>query len=128
MSESGYCRKDDELPRCIEEWGWRYHHMGIPTSRRMPDENYLPDLKMHVSGFSKSPFGIEWMRFEPGSPVDEMVQLLPHLAFEVDDLDYELKHRNLKIISEPSAPSKGVRVAMINYKGAPLELLEFSKA
>jgi len=38
--------------------------MGIPTKEKMPNERYLPHLKMYVTGFETSPFGIEWMRFE----------------------------------------------------------------
>ena len=24
-------RQDFELPPCIENWGWKFHHLGIPT-------------------------------------------------------------------------------------------------
>lgn len=93
----------------------------------MPDEKYLPQLKFYVSGFSTSPFGIEWMRFEKDSTVNKLIQTIPHIAFEVDDLDSELKNRVLKIIAEPDPPSEGVRVAMIENNGAPVELIEFEK-
>jgi hypothetical protein len=33
---------------------------------------------------------------------------------------------NFKILSKPNAPSGGVRVAMIEHNGAPVELIEFS--
>jgi len=56
-------RKDFELPKCIDEWGWKYHHIGIPTTEKQKNENYIEKLKFFVSGFSTSPFGIEWMRF-----------------------------------------------------------------
>jgi hypothetical protein len=78
---------------------------------------------MYVSGFPDSPYGIEWMRFEPGSPVSELVQTVPHLAFEVDDLEGALRGKQL--LSAPSSPSPGVTVAMIVDNGCPIELLEF---
>jgi hypothetical protein len=118
-------RQDHELPESVVDWGWKYHHMGIPTDKRMPGERYLPVYKMYVSGFSHSPFGIEWMRFEKDSAVSLLVQTVPHVAFEVDDLDYELAHRGLKVISAPGKPSEGVRVAMIEHNGAPVELIEY---
>lgn len=118
-------RHDFELPQCIEEWGWKYHHTGIPTDTKMPDEKYIPHFKFYVSGFQSSPFGIEWMRFEEDSPIDNLIKAIPHIAFVVDNLDFELKHRNLKIITEPNHPSDGVRVAMIEHNGAPIELMEF---
>ncbi len=118
-------RQDFELPQCIEEWGWKYHHTGIPTDKKMPNEKYISHLKFYVSGFESSPFGIEWMRFEEDSPVDILIQTVPHIAFVVDDLNFELKRRQLKIITEPNHPSGGVRVAMVEHNGAPIELMEF---
>jgi hypothetical protein len=29
----------------------RFHHIGIPTSERRPEEKELPEFGMHVSGF-----------------------------------------------------------------------------
>ena len=120
-------RLDNELPESIEHWGWKYHHLGIPTNMIMPNEIYLPQFKLYVSGFSSCPFGIEWMRFEKDSPINELIQTIPHIAFEVADLDFELANRDLKVITEPNRPSDGVRVAMIEHNGAPIELIEFAK-
>jgi hypothetical protein len=120
-------RLDNELPESIEKWGWKYHHLGIPTNRVMPDEKYLSGFGMFVSGFSSSPFGIEWMRFEKGSTVNKLIQTIPHIAFEVTDLDHELSIHDLQVITEPNSPSDGTRVAMIEHNGAPIELIEFGK-
>jgi len=120
-------RKEQELPLSTEEWGWRYHHLGIPTSNSIPNEKYLPQFKFYVSGFETSPFGIEWMRFEADSPIDKLIQTIPHLAFVVEDLDYELANRGFRIITYPNAPMEGVIVAMIEHNGAPIELIEFDK-
>ena len=78
---------------------------------------------MYVSGFGTSPYGVEWMRFEAGSPISEIVRRLPHIAFEVSNLDEAIVGKIL--LSEPSSPSHGVRVAMILHNGMPVELLEF---
>jgi hypothetical protein len=116
-------RRDHEPPAAVAERGWRYHHLGIPCETRHPGEVHIEHLKIHVAGFETSPYGIEWMRFEPGCPVTELVRTVPHIAFEVDDLDEAL--RGMVILSPPSSPSDGVRVAMIVHNGAPVELLEF---
>jgi len=118
-------RLDHEPPSAVAKRGWRYHHMGIPTSVPHPNERYLPHLHMYVSGFDTSPFGIEWMRFEPGCPISELVRTVPHIAFEVDDLDTAIVGETL--VGEISSPSVGVRVAMIIDNGVPIELLEFRK-
>jgi hypothetical protein len=120
-------RQDYELPESNVNWGWKYHHLGIPTRKKMPNERYLPQFKFYVSGFSNSPFGIEWMRFEKDSPISKLIQTVPHIAFEVEDLDYELKNRDFKMITEANPPAEGIRVAMIEHNGAPIELIEFAK-
>jgi len=101
---------------------YRYHHLGIPTSERRPNERYLPEFGVFVSGYETSPFRIEWMRFEEGSPVPDLVQRLPHVAFEVDDLEASLEGR--EVLIEPNSPSPGVRVAFIVDDGAPVELMQ----
>jgi len=120
-------RLDNQLAECVEKWGWKYHHLGIPTKRKMLYETYIPHFKFYVSGFSDSPFGVEWMRFEVDSPVHPLVQTIPHLAFEVKDLNFELAHRKFNVITEPNPPSEGIRVAMIEHNGAPIELIEFKR-
>jgi hypothetical protein len=120
-------RLDNELPEAVADWGWKYHHLGIPTAIQMPGERYIPHLKISVSGFSESPFGIEWMRFDDDSPYDELIKTVPHLAFEVKDLEYEIVTRKLKVVTESNYPSEGIKVAMIEHNGAPVELIEFVK-
>ena len=119
-------RREHEPPPAVAEWDWRYHHMGIPTTTPRPGEVYLEEYGMYVSGFETSPYGVEWMRFEPGSPVSELIRTVPHIAFEVDDLDHALEDKEL--IGKPSSPTAGIRVAMILHNGMPIELLEFTKS
>jgi hypothetical protein len=120
-------RQDSEPPLSIVEWGWKYHHLGIPTDKKMAEEVYLPQFKFYVSGFSTSPFGIEWMRFEADSPVNILIQKIPHIAFEVKNIDYELANHDFKILTAPVSNNDEIRVAMIEHNGAPVELIEFKK-
>jgi hypothetical protein len=118
-------RKEDEQPSAISRRGWKYHHLGIPTSVPHQGEQYVPHLKLHVAGFDTSPYGIEWMRFEPECQVHELVRSVPHVAFEVDNIEKALD--GCTVLADISSPSPGVRVAMIVDDGAPIELIEFSK-
>ena len=120
-------RQEHELPMVTEDWGWKYHHLGIPTSTKMPNERYLEQFRFYISGFTESPFGIEWMRFDADSPMHELIKTIPHLAFEVEDLDYELKKHKFELLAKPNSPMDDVRVAMIKHNGAPIELIEFKK-
>jgi hypothetical protein len=119
-------RRPDEAPSAVAKLGWRYHHLGIPQAAPRAGERYIEHLGIHVSGFDTSPYGIEWMRFEPDCRVPEIVRTLPHVAFVVDDLDEALEGKTILIA--PNAPSDGVRVAFILDDGAPVELLEFRDA
>ncbi|MCU0291255.1 MAG: hypothetical protein MUF10_04600 [Thermoanaerobaculaceae bacterium] len=101
----------------------RYHHVGIPTSLPREGEIYLAAHKTYVQGFSDSPYGVEWLRFEPGASTPELVQKVPHVAFEVDDLDAAIAGQ--EVLIAPNSPSAGVRVAFIVHNGAPIEFLEF---
>ena len=118
-------RKEYEPPVSIKKWEWRFHHIGIPTNKSMPDERYIESLKMYVTGFDTSSYGIEWMRFEEDSPISELIKTVPHIAFEVDDIDEALQGK--EVITEAYTISDGIKVAMIVDNGAPIELLEFGK-
>ncbi len=122
---AGIARKGDDPPIAVSVHGWRYHHIGIPTNVPRPGELYLEKFKMYVSAFETSPCGIQWMRFEPDSPVHALIKSVPHIAFEVDDLEAAIADK--EILTEPNSPSKGVVVAMILDSGAPVELMEFRR-
>lgn len=118
-------RRGHEPPPVMSQLGWRYHHIGIPTAVPRPDETYLETFHLHISGFSTSPFGIEWMRYSDDSPLHPLIKTLPHVAFEVDDLDSALEGQ--EVIHPPGSPSAGVRAAMIVVDGAPIELISFCR-
>lgn len=120
-------RKEKDLPKACNEWGWKYHHLGIPTKEIKKGEKYIPVFKFFVSGFANSPFGVEWMRFEEDSPMHPLIQQLPHLAFVVKNLEEELEKHAFKLLSPLNSPMKGIKVAMIELDGAPIELMEFSE-
>lgn len=121
-----FYRKESDPPSAIAEWGWRFHHLGVPVAGPIKDEHYLQPYKFYHGGFYTSPFGVEWMRFDPDCPLHELIKKVPHLAFEVDDLDEELRKHRFNLISPPGSPSGGVRSCMIEYDGAPVELIEFT--
>lgn len=116
-------RKDHEPPPAASRLGWRYHHLGIPSMESHSGERYLEHLKMTVCGFNTSLFGVEWMRFDADCDVPEIVRRIPHVAFEVDDLDKALE--GFEVLVPPGVPSEGVRAAVIVENGAPIELIEF---
>ena len=104
----------------------KYHHVGIPTKIPRKNETYLEEFKVYVSGYETSSYGVEWMRFETDSPLPELVKTVPHVAFEVDDLEAEIQ--NKEVLIAPNSPSEGITVAFIIDNGAPIEFIEVKKA
>ena len=102
----------------------KFNHVGIPVQGSFEGEIDLPHLKMTVSDHENNPYGIQWQRYWKDAPYPELVKSVPHVAFVVDNLDTELKGKN--IIIEPNSPSDGLRVAFIEVNGAPVELMEYS--
>jgi len=100
----------------------KYNHIGIPTAGRFDGEIDLPHLKITVSDHANNPFGIQWQRYWDDAPYPEIVKRIPHVAFEVDDLDTALIGQ--KILIATNSPSAGVMVAFIEVNGAPVELLQ----
>jgi hypothetical protein len=104
---------------------FRYHHLGIPTDGELPEEDYVAGFRLYASGYEESPYGVEWMRFDPDCPLPELVKTVPHVAFVVDDLQAALEGR--EILIPPNRPSPGLTVAFIVHNGAPVELMRFDR-
>jgi len=100
----------------------KFNHIGIPTTGQFEGEIDLPHLKMTVSDHQSNPFGIQWQRYWEGAPYPDLVKSVPHVAFEVEDLEEALK--GLNVIIAPNSPSRGVMVAFVEVAGAPVELLQ----
>ncbi len=103
----------------------KYHHLGLPYATPRKGEVYLKEYKCYHYGFESSDFGIEWMRYEAGCPLPELVKTQPHVAFEVEDLAEALRGR--KVIIAPNSPSPGNLVSFIEEDGAPIELIQITK-
>jgi hypothetical protein len=103
----------------------RYHHVGIPTDRPLPEVDYIAELKMYASGYEENPYGVEWIKFDPDCPLPELVKTVPHVAFVVEDLRAEIEGK--EVLIPPNSPADGLTVASIVDNGAPVEFLQFDR-
>ena len=99
-----------------------FHHIGIPTPVTQPNEIHLADAKLFITDALQSEHRIEWLRFEPGSPMPELLRRTAHVAFTVENLDEALQGK--KILLPPFSPMAGLRVAFVQEGEAPVEYLE----
>jgi hypothetical protein len=100
----------------------KFHHIGIPTRTQREGETFLEQGGVHVTDAAACPYAIEWLRFEPDSPMPEQLKTTAHVAFMVDDLRKELEGQ--QVLIEPFEPMAGLTVAFILHDGAPVELMQ----
>jgi hypothetical protein len=100
----------------------KYSHVGIPTTAEKNWAGYLDDGKVHYSDFENDPYGLEWLKFDTDSPMPEVMRNVPHVAFEVDDLNAAIEGK--EVLLEPFCPFEGLRCAFILHNGAPIEFMQ----
>jgi len=76
-----------------------FDHIGIITDEKKEEEMFVPATRVWVTDFRSHPFHIEWLRFEPDTPVTGPVRERPHVAYRVDNI--EEAARGLKVLLEP---------------------------
>ena len=101
----------------------QFHHIGLPTDESHPGEYFVEDTKVWVTDPRKHPYLVEYLRFEPDSPVTGPVRDLPHIAYRVDDIHEAIKGEN--VILEPFQPSPNFTVAFMLKDGAVIEYMQF---
>ena len=100
-----------------------FHHVGVVTDREQPGEIYVAATKVHVTDPAAHPYRVEYLRFEPDSPVTGPVRTQPHMAFTVDDLDAALAGE--RVLLGPFRAMEGLRVAFVLKDGAVFEFMQF---
>jgi len=101
-----------------------FDHIGVPTEEKQPEEMYVEATKVWVTNPLRHPQRIEYLRYEPDSPVKGPMREMPHIAFQVDNLDREME--GTEIILGPFNPTDTLRVVFVLKDGAIFEFMENS--
>lgn len=104
----------------------KINHFGIPTTRPQDGEVFNEGLNVHLTDFAQSPNRIEYLRFEPGSCMHDLIQTVPHIAYEVPNLEEALV--GAKVLFPATVCSDTLKIAFIEEEGIPLELMEITEA
>lgn len=104
----------------------QFDHIGIVTDEKHDDEIYVAATKVWVTDFRVHPFRIEWLRFEPDSPVTGPVRDLPHIAFRVDSIQDAARELNLKVLLEPFDAGLATVGFYQTNDGGVVELMEYA--
>jgi len=100
-----------------------FHHIGLPTDDEQPDEVYVSDTKVWVTNPDDHPYRVEFLRFEPDSPVTGPVRDQPHIAFKVDDLQREIE--GAEVLLGPFEALEGLHVVFIYQDKAVVEFMQW---
>lgn len=98
----------------------KINHFGIPTTTSQLGESYAEGLKVWLTDFTKSKNRIEFLRFEPDTRMPELIRNVAHIAYEVPNLEVELKDAHV-IVDPMDCGDKWI--AFIEEEGIPIELM-----
>jgi len=102
----------------------QFEHIGLITTEKKAGEDWVEATRVWVTNPKEHPFHVEWLRFEPDSPVKGAAREKPHVAYSVDSLAEASK--GLKVLLEPFEVGGFTRVGFYEYKdGTVVELMEY---
>jgi hypothetical protein len=105
----------------------RFDHIGLVTDETKEGESFVASTRVWVTNPRADAFNVEWLRFEPDSPVTGTLRTAPHVAYRVDDLEAAIEGHT--ILAEPFDPTgRGddfLRVAFVEVDDAVIELMQY---
>ncbi|MDD4787016.1 MAG: hypothetical protein PHO07_07585 [Pirellulales bacterium] len=101
----------------------QFDHIGLITTEKKSGETFVAATKVWVTDIGSHPYRVEWLRFEPDTPVKGPVRDMPHVAFRVESIAEAAK--GLKVLLEPFDAG----IARVGFyqtgDGAVVELMEY---
>jgi hypothetical protein len=103
----------------------RFDHIGVPTSERKQGESWVEATRVWVTSPRAHPYNVEWLRFEPDSPVQGPLRTDPHIAYRVDDVHEAVDGHS--VLAEPFDVGDGfLKVAFVQVDGVLVELMQYA--
>ncbi len=101
-----------------------FDHIGLITDEKKAGENFVEATRVWVTNPKDHPLNVEWLRYEPDSPVTGPLRERPHVSYRVKSI--EEASRGLKVLLEPFTVGDFVRVGFYEYEdGAVVEFMEY---
>lgn len=98
------------------------NHFGVPTTESKSGAVYNEGLKVWLTDYTQSENRIEFLKFEEGSCLPELVQNTAHIAYEVPCLKTALEGKT--VIFGPAVCDEHLTIAFIEEEGISIELME----
>ncbi|MER3410251.1 MAG: hypothetical protein C4305_04260 [Thermoleophilia bacterium] len=103
----------------------QFDHVGLVTDQPREGERWVEATRVWVTSPRGHPFNVEWIRFEPDSPVTGPLRTQPHVAYRVPNIEAAL--RGHVVLAEPFEVGDGfATVAFVEVGGAVVELMQYA--
>ena len=103
----------------------QFDHVGIVTTEKKADETFIAPTRVWITDFQTHPYRVEWLRYEPDSPVTGPVREVPHVAYRVDDIEAAAK--GMKVLLEPFDVGFAVVGFYQTDDGAVIEFMKYKE-
>ncbi|MBC8328916.1 MAG: hypothetical protein ISR76_07175 [Planctomycetes bacterium] len=101
---------------------FEFHHVGVPTQTEQEGESYMEGAKLYITDPTAHPYRVEFLRFEEGSPMPELLKTHNHAAFVVPSIADAMAGK--EVVLPPFDATEELRVAFIRDGDALIELME----
>jgi hypothetical protein len=102
-----------------------FDHVGLITEERKPGESWVEATRVWVTSPRAHPFHVEWLRFEPDSPVTGALRTEPHVAYRVPDVHAAVEGHD--VLAAPFDVGDGfATVAFVQIDGAVVEFMQYA--
>jgi len=103
----------------------QFDHIGIVTTEEKPGQIFIEPTRVWITDFREHPYRIEWLRYEPDTPVTGPVREMPHVAFRVESIAEASK--GMKVLLEPFDAGMAVVGFFQTDDGAVVEFMEYKE-
>ncbi len=100
---------------------YEFDHIGLPTDDKQPGEMYVPATKVWVTDPMAHPYKVEYLRYEPDTPVTGPVRNQGHMAFRVPNLEEAIV--GTEVLLGPFYATDTLRVVFVLKDGAVFEYM-----
>ena len=102
-----------------------FDHVGMVTAEKKPGEVFIEPTRVWVTDAARHPYRVEWLRFEPDSPVTGPVREGPHVAYRVPSIAEA--SRGMKVLLEPFDVGFAVVAFYQAADGCVVELMQYKQ-
>lgn len=102
----------------------RFDHIGVVTEVQQPGESWVEATRVWVTSPRDHPYNVEFLRFEPDTPVTGPIRTDPHVAYRVDDVERAIEGH--EVVLAPFEVADGfLRVAFVSVRGVLVEFMQY---